>query len=95
MVCLLKIGFDFGNLACGLDSPNPLPEKIAYDYEFTDLKRAYGRPDDDPVPPVILHSPEFPFPHQTGGGVRALFTETSRGVASIPLRDSNGWDCFR
>lgn len=42
MVRLLKIGFDFGNLACGLDSPNPLPEKIAYDYELTDLKRAYG-----------------------------------------------------
>jgi len=42
MVRLLKIGFDFGNLACGLDSPNPLPEKIVYDYELTDLKRAYG-----------------------------------------------------
>ena len=43
MVRLLKIGFDFGNLACGLDSPNRLPEKIAYDYELTDLKRAYGQ----------------------------------------------------
>lgn len=42
MVRLLKIGFDFGNLACGLESPNPLPEKIAYDYELTDLKRGYG-----------------------------------------------------
>jgi hypothetical protein len=42
MVRLLKIGFDFGNLACGLDSPNPLPEKIVYDYELTDLKRGYG-----------------------------------------------------
>jgi hypothetical protein len=42
MVRLLKIGFDFGNLACGLDSPNPLPEKIAYDYELNDLKRGYG-----------------------------------------------------
>ena len=35
-------GFDFGNLACGMDSPNPLPEKITYDYELTDLKRGYG-----------------------------------------------------
>jgi hypothetical protein len=26
----------------GLDSPNPLPEKITYDYSLTDLKRAYG-----------------------------------------------------
>ena len=48
IVRLLKIGFDFGNLASGLDSPNRLPEKIAYDYELTALKRAYG------------HEPEIP-----------------------------------
>ena len=42
MVRLLKIGFDFAKLACGLEIINPLPEKIAYDYELTGLKRSYG-----------------------------------------------------
>ena len=51
MVRLLKIGFDFGKLACGLDSPNPLPEKIAYDYELTDLKRGYGLEPETPAIP--------------------------------------------
>jgi hypothetical protein len=49
MVRLSKIGFDFGNLACGLDSPNPLPEKIAYDYELTGLKRSYGLEPETPA----------------------------------------------
>jgi hypothetical protein len=49
MARLLRIGFDFGNLACGLDSPNRLPEKIAYDYELTDLKRAYGHEPEKPA----------------------------------------------
>ena len=49
MVRLLKIGFDFGNLACGLDSPNRLPEMIVYDYELTGLKRAYGHEPETPV----------------------------------------------
>jgi hypothetical protein len=53
---LLKIGFDFGKLACGLEIINPLPEKITYDYELTDLKRAYG------------HEPETPeVANETGG----------------------------
>lgn len=38
----LRIACDFKQLVLGLDSKNPLPEKITYDYEFTDLKRAYG-----------------------------------------------------
>ena len=43
----LNLAFDFKKLALGLDSKNRLPEKISYDYEFTDLKRAYGHHDDD------------------------------------------------
>jgi hypothetical protein len=43
---LLRIAFDFKKLACGLDSKQRLPDKISYDYNFTDLKRAYGQPDD-------------------------------------------------
>ena len=51
MVRLFQIGFDFGNLACGLDSPNRLPEKIPYDYELTNLKRSYAvKPETPPIP---------------------------------------------
>jgi hypothetical protein len=39
---LLELAFDLKNVFLGLDSKNPLPEKITYDYEFTDLKRGYG-----------------------------------------------------
>ena len=42
MARLLQLGLDFRRLACGLDSPNSLPAKLAYDYELTDLKRGYG-----------------------------------------------------
>lgn len=50
---LLDVAFAFKALALGLDSPNPLPEKITYDYEFKDLKRAYGNkaePEPSPEP---------------------------------------------
>jgi hypothetical protein len=49
MVRLLKIGFDFAKLACGLEIINPLPEKIAYDYELTGLKRSYGLEPETPA----------------------------------------------
>jgi hypothetical protein len=39
---LLQQAFDLKKLVLGLDSKTPLPDKITYDYEFTDLKRAYG-----------------------------------------------------
>ena len=39
---LLDRAFDLKQMVLGLDSPNPLPEKITYDYTFADLKRAYG-----------------------------------------------------
>jgi hypothetical protein len=42
MAGLLNVAFDLKQQVLGLDSPNKLPEKITYDYEFTDLKRAYG-----------------------------------------------------
>jgi hypothetical protein len=56
---LLQVAVDFGNLALGLDSKNPLPEKISYDYELTDLKRAYGQ-DEPPTPAATI--PETPEP---------------------------------
>jgi hypothetical protein len=42
MARLLDMGFALKRMACGMDSPNKLPEKITYDYELTDLKRGYG-----------------------------------------------------
>ena len=69
MVRLSKIGFDFGNLACGLDSPNPLPEKIAYDYELTGLKRSYGL---EPETPVVA-----------GGAGVSPSTSSGSGGASV------------
>jgi hypothetical protein len=36
----------------GLDGKNPQPDKITYDYELTDLKRACGHLQDDPALPV-------------------------------------------
>ncbi len=46
---LLQRAFDLKKMVLGLDSKNPLSEKIAYDYEFTDLKRAYGHLDVAPA----------------------------------------------
>ena len=76
MARLLQIGIDFGKLASGLDTPNRVPEKLVYDYELTDLKRAYGSElltpaiavvDSVPVarasassPTVALHDPSAP-----------------------------------
>jgi hypothetical protein len=54
---LLKVALDLKNLALGLDSKNPLPDKIRYDYELTDLKRAYGQQDEPPVPAAVI--PDF------------------------------------
>ncbi len=55
---LLQRAFDLKKMVLGLDSPNPLPEKICYDYKFTDFKRAYGHLE---VPPV----PAAPVPGET------------------------------
>ena len=83
MARLLKIGFEFKKLACGFDSPNPLPEKLAYDYELTDLKRGYGVgpespevavPASVPVAPadsdaaVVMSHPMAPAPPAAAGG---------------------------
>jgi hypothetical protein len=42
MARLMDLALEFKKLALGLDSPNPLPEKITYDYNFADFKRSYG-----------------------------------------------------
>ncbi len=44
---LIQLAHDLGHLALGLDSKNPLPEKVSYDYELTALNRAYGHLDDN------------------------------------------------
>jgi len=51
MARYLDLAFDLKKMVLGLDSPNPLPEKITYDYELTGLKRSYGHLL-DPAPPV-------------------------------------------
>ena len=63
----LQLAFDLKKMVLGLDSINPLPEKITYDYEFTDLKRAYGHLCDSDVsgsatsnPPVAPASVDAP-----------------------------------
>jgi hypothetical protein len=65
MVRLLKIGLDFGNLALGLDSPNPLPDLITYDYELTDLKRGYGL---EPETPAVAVAASVPVAPSAAGG---------------------------
>lgn len=52
MARLSEIAWKFRKLALGLDSPNELPDKLTYDYELTDVKRAYGHLiDPEPPPP--------------------------------------------
>ena len=58
---LLQLAFDLKNMVVGLDSKNPLPEKITYDYEFTDLKRAYGHLC-DAAPSTVVASPAVTAP---------------------------------
>lgn len=53
---LMQLAFDLKKMVLGLDSKNPLPEKITYDYEFTDLKRAYGHLC-DAAPSTVVASP--------------------------------------
>jgi hypothetical protein len=66
MIRLLKIGFDFAKLACGLEIINPLPEKIAYDYELTGLKRSYGL---EPETPAVAGGAGGPPASAANGGV--------------------------
>jgi len=47
----LELAFELKKMVLGLESKNSLPEKITYDYEFTDLKRSYGHLP-DPAPPT-------------------------------------------
>jgi hypothetical protein len=86
MARLLKIGFDFGNLACGLESPNPLPEKIAYDYELTNLKRGYGHKLE--TPPVADAAGVSPFPNSDSGGAGGHSANVTTGGAGVPASRS-------
>ena len=54
MARLLSLAFDYKRLACGLETINPPPDLITYDYELTDLKRAYGQPDVPTPPPAAV-----------------------------------------
>jgi len=64
---LMKIAFDLKRMALGLDSPNPLPDKITHDYAFTDLQRAYGDKTETASPsvepassPTVIMAPPVP-----------------------------------
>ena len=62
----LELAFDLNKMALGLDSPNPLPDKISYDYELTDLKRGYGHwLDPPPVSGVPSATPPIACPPAT------------------------------
>ena len=67
MARLLQLGFDFGKLACGSESPNRVPEKLVYDYELTDLKRAYGF---QPATPAVAAAASVPAPSPSASARR-------------------------
>lgn len=68
---LLQLAFDLKKMVLGLDSQNPLPEKITYDYEFTDCKRAYGHLCDDRVAGAVPSNPPVAAPAAGSGPVSA------------------------
>jgi hypothetical protein len=69
----LNLAFDFKKLALGLDSKNRLPEKISYDYEFTDLKCAYRHQMGESPPAAAASAPEA-----GGAGVPVICDSTAR-----------------
>jgi hypothetical protein len=62
MARLLEVGFALGRMACGMDSPNELPEKITYDDEWPDLERAYGHLSPGPKSDAAADSKSAPVP---------------------------------
>jgi hypothetical protein len=89
MVRLLKIGFDFGNLACGLEIINPLPEKITHDYELTGLKRSYGL---EPQTPAVAGGAGGRRASADNGGASGLASHSpSEGnPPSVPAAGASG-----
>lgn len=87
---LLQLAFDFKKLALGLDSPNRLPDKITYDYEFTDLKRAYGHLL-DPMPPpsggAMVHGAATDGQCGSHLASRSVLTSDSISVAPPPASE--------
>ncbi len=83
----LELAFDLKKMVLGLDSPNQLPDKIVYDYELTDLKRAYGHLSDD-APATVVASPAVtattssPPPSKADGSVAA--PPASLGTQPVP-----------
>jgi len=72
---LLKLAFDFKCLALGLNSPNRIPDKITYDYEFTNLKRSYGH---------LLD----PAPSAAGGAIASGAASNGPGDSHLASRTS-------
>jgi hypothetical protein len=66
MARLMEAGFALAKMACGMDSPNELPEKITYDDDFTDFKRAYGHL--IPKPAAAAESQSETVPSEAAGG---------------------------
>ena len=81
MARYLDLAFDLKKLALGLDSPNPLPEKINYDDEFTDLKRAYGHQFDDPAPALAAAAS----PPQSAPGAPPVDGSTMNSESLVPV----------
>jgi hypothetical protein len=78
---LLELAFDFKKLAVGLDSPNPLPEKITYDDDWPDLKRAYGH---WVKPPPVEPTPENADSQKSGSSGRESAPSESSHNPSQP-----------
>jgi hypothetical protein len=93
MARLLDVGFALRKMACGMDSPNELPEKITYDYELTDLKRAYGhlisptesdKGKDAPVPSSATTDSQPAADSSVAAAVDLLPPPTPESVPSAP-----------
>ncbi len=84
---LLQLAFDLKKMVLGLDSKNPLPEKLIYDYEFTDLKRAYGHLC-DAAPSTVVASPAVtappPSPSPTKADCSVAAPPASLGSQPVP-----------
>jgi hypothetical protein len=81
---LLQRAFDLKKMVLGLDSKNSLPEKITYDYEFTDLKRAYGHQMENPPPAAAAASPE-------AGGASVPASRPPSNVSDAPAPRCDAW----
>ena len=93
MARYLDLAFEFKKLTLGLDSPDPLPEKITYDYELTGLKLGYAHLL-DPAPPAAAPAlPVVPVgpPAVIIGGASVPASRLPSNFAAMPAPRCDAW----